>query len=62
MRTAPMWCLGSDDAAVFSTPTQAFGSISRNLQETVSGYTYMNHSHILKQLMGKLERLHWAGK
>jgi hypothetical protein len=28
-----MWCLGSEDAAVFSTPAQALGSISRNLQE-----------------------------
>lgn len=28
-----------------------------------SGYTYVNHSHILMQLMmGKLERLHWAGE
>lgn len=31
-RTAPMWCLGSEVAAVFSTPGHALGSISRNLQ------------------------------
>jgi hypothetical protein len=32
-RTAPMWCLGSEVAAVFSTPGHALGSISRNLRK-----------------------------
>uniref|UniRef100_A0A0E0EZU7 Uncharacterized protein n=1 Tax=Oryza meridionalis TaxID=40149 RepID=A0A0E0EZU7_9ORYZ len=32
-RTAPMWCLASEVAAVVSTPGHALWSISRNLRE-----------------------------